>query len=157
MNCPRCFGEIKPNQKFCPTCGFEIGTTEIEGVKTMAADVPGQSFSQPEGMQYQETQQPESMQYGETQQPEGMQYAETQQPAAPQYQPTEQPAIPQYQQPVQPYQQPVQSYQQPVQPASNPHDYSQQYQHYQREPAFRAHEAATVRFLPKRKRQLSLY
>ena len=154
MNCPRCFGEIKPNQKFCPTCGFEIGTTEIEGVKTMAADVPGQSFSQPEGMQYQETQQPESMQYGETQQPEGMQYgetqqpegmqyAETQQPAAPQYQPTEQPAIPQYQQ--------------PVQPASNPHDYSQQYQHYQREPAFRAHEAATVRFLPKRKRQLSLY
>ena len=136
MNCPRCFGEIKPNQKFCPTCGFEIGTTEIEGVKTMAADVPGQSFSQPEGMQYQETQQPESMQYGETQQPEGMQYgetqqpegmqyAETQQPAAPQYQPTEQPAMPQYQQP-------VQSYQQPVQPASNPHDYSQQYQQYQR-------------------------
>ena len=129
MNCPRCFGEIKPNQKFCPTCGFEIGTTEIEGVKTMAADVPGQSFSQPESMQYQETQQPEGMQYGETQQPEGMQYgetqqpegmqyAETQQPAAPQCQPTEQPAMPQYQQ--------------PVQPASNPHDYSQQYQQYQR-------------------------
>ena len=106
MNCPRCFGEIKPNQKFCPTCGFEIGTTEIEGVKTMAADEPEQTFSQPEGMQY-----------GETQQPEGMQYGETQQPAAPQYQPPEQPVMPQYQQ--------------PVQPASNPHDFSQQYQQYQ--------------------------
>ena len=167
MNCPRCFGEIKPNQKFCPTCGFEIGTTEIEGVKTMAADEPEQAFSQPEGMQYQETQQPEGMQYqetqqpegmqyqetqqpegmqyGETQQPEGMQYQETQQPAAPQYQPAEQPAMPQYQQP-------VQSYQQPVQPASNPRDYSQQYQQYQQGNGIRGTRSGDGSLPPEKKK-----
>ena len=82
MNCPKCFCEIKPNQRFCQNCGCEISMPKIDEMKTMAADEFDQPPEQPEGYQYQPAEQPAGMQYQETQQPEGYQYQPPEQPAS---------------------------------------------------------------------------
>ena len=108
MNCPKCFSDIGPNQRFCPNCGCEINIPNMDEMRTVAADAIDQPIEQPAAPQYQATEQPAAPQY-----------QATEQPAVPQYQATEQPAVPQYQTAGQPFS------------ASNSREFSRQYQQYQ--------------------------
>ena len=112
MNCPKCFKELEPNQKFCPYCGTMI----TEPVPAPAeAPVMNENLTATADIDYI--------------------------PAPQSYQPEEQPAWsqpeqPAYQAPEQPVGQPVPPYQgsgQPYQPdpVSPKKDFSQQFQQYQ--------------------------
>ena len=127
MNCPNCFKELEPNQKFCPYCGTKISEPEYapaiepeyDEVKTLAADFDELPELEPAQPEEQSAWQPSAQ---PAEQPV-QQYQPTEQPVQ-QYQPTEQP-VQQYR----PTEQPVQQYQ--PDPISPKKDFSQQYQQYQ--------------------------
>ena len=120
MNCPKCFKELEPNQKFCPYCGTMI----TEPVPAPAeAPVMNENLTAtadiddiPAPQSYQPEEQPAWSQ------PEQPAYQAPEQPA---YQPPEQPVG----QPVPPYQGSGQPYQ--PDPVSPKKDFSQQFQQYQ--------------------------